>query len=71
MMARFLDNPEQRREKVLNAIAAFDPKTELAEAEAAFAASTRAIQTHGHQAVSWAFYKADAERVTALRKLAP
>ena len=41
---------------------------QLHEAEQCFAASYEAAKTHGHQAMTWIFLKADAERVKQLRK---
>lgn len=40
---------------------------ELHEAEAALHQSLNAIQTHGHQGMTWALLRADAARVRKLR----
>ena len=44
-------------------------KAELAEAEGFLYASERALQTHGHQASTWEFFKADSQRVLDLRAM--
>lgn len=43
-------------------------EAELHEAECALAATYEALRTHGRQGITWAFLKADGERVRSLRR---